>query len=198
MQKLKRITQIIGQGLLATLCGGLVGGLSGSLSFGLLSIFFMRGFGDEIVTRPFLQSNLWFVFYLGNNLGMAAGALAWLWPGLFRAARRYAFPWRRMAQCTAIGVVIGTFITALNAFFILAYAAKTRLPATPTSAENFLSFGLLPHKVGPLISTELPFFMMIIGVWLGIWFGALWGTKKPRSKAEPEILANNSMNLELV
>lgn len=190
MQKLKRIAQIIGRGLLAALCGGLVGGLSGSLSFGLIYLFYLWSFGREIIAMPFLQSNLWFIFYLGNNLGMTAGALGWLFPGLLRAAHRYTFPWRRMAQYTAIGAVTGTLITALNAFFILAYSAKTRLPSTPTDLRDFWGFGPLPQRIGPFISTELPFFMMIMGLFLGVLFGVWWGTRKPRPK-EQVVLSNN-------
>lgn len=196
MQKLKRITQIIGRGLLAALCGGLLGGITGSLSFGLLYMFFLWSFGREILTMPFLQSNLWFIFYLGNNLGMAAAALGWLFPGLLRAARRYEFPWRRMVQGTISGAIVGTFIAALNAFFILAYSAKTRLPSTPTDLRDFWGFGPLPHRIGPFISRELPFFMMIIGLFLGVLVGAWWGTRKPWRQKEPEMLTTNSMNLE--
>jgi hypothetical protein len=198
MQKLKRVVQIIGHGLIAALCGGLVGGLVGSLSFGLPYMFFLWGFGQEIITIPFLQSNTWFGFCLGNNLGMAAGAMAWFWPGLMRSARRLVFPWRRMVRGTVLGAATGAFITALNACLILIYAAKTTALTTPFTSGQFLGLRSLPHRIGPIISRELPLFMMILGLLLGIFIGAWWGTRKLRPQEEPAILANNSMNLELV
>jgi hypothetical protein len=182
MQKLKRFVQIIGHGLIAALCGGLVGGVVGSLSFGLPYMFFLWSFGQEIITMPFLQSNTWFGFYLGNNLGIAAGAMAWFWPGLMRAARQLVFPWRRMIQCTFTGAVMGLFIAALNACLILLYAAKTAALTTPFTLEQFLGMRSLPHRIGPFISRELPFFMMILGLLLGVFIGAWWGTRPARRK----------------